>query len=126
MPQENVLFLLLEAHTTCLLVLEFQERSCALLSCQSLTSKTHFLQGIRFDGVPCGEHCVNHRITSNKLAFPYPLMMHPENILRSCGPAFAFVRCAVVQLKSAGTAGPCRRGRGRRRGRQVSATALGL
>lgn len=83
MPQEDVLFLLLEAHTTCFLVLEFQEQSCALLNCHSPTSKTHFLSDIHFDSVPHWEHCVNHQVTCKKLAFPYPLMMHPKNSLHS-------------------------------------------
>lgn len=84
-PGGSVLFLLLAAHTTCFLVLEFQEQSYALLNCQFLPSKTHFLKEFTFCDVPRWEHCVNHSITSYRFAVPEPLMTHPRNmIFHSC------------------------------------------
>lgn len=57
-PAGCVLFLLLEAHTTRFLVLEFRKQSCASLSCHFLTSKTHSLKAFTFYRVPCWERCV--------------------------------------------------------------------
>lgn len=58
-PGGCVSFLLLEAHTTDFLVLEFWKRSCALWNCHCLTSKTHFLKAFTvYRGMVLGASCV--------------------------------------------------------------------
>ena len=56
-PRGWVSFLLLEAHTTGFLDLEFQIGSCALLNCHCLNSNTPFLEAFTLRGL-CWEHRV--------------------------------------------------------------------
>lgn len=101
-PGGSVLFLLLAAHTTCFLVLEFQEQSYALLNCQFLPSKTHFLKEFTFCDVPRWEHCVNHSITSYRFAVPDPLMTHPRNmIFHSCDSYVYFCQIHISPSQNA-------------------------
>lgn len=82
-PGGCVLFLLLGAHTTCFLVLEFQEQSRALLNCHFLTSKASFLKASAFYSVHGGNIVLSTEQLLIGSLFLILSVVHPENMVFS-------------------------------------------